>query len=88
MAELRTELGAKDKQFIDVRTQGEYKARSINQFKNIPLHDITVKASGLSKDQEVVVICQSGMRSNKASKLLKQQGFQKITNVRGGMNAW
>ena len=37
---------------------------------------------------EVVVICQSGMRSKQASKLLRKQGFNKVTNVKGGMNAW
>ncbi|MCY8721486.1 rhodanese-like domain-containing protein, partial [Bacillus sp. S10C12M] len=40
------------------------------------------------KDQEVFVICQSGMRSLKASKVLKKQGFKNITNIKGGMNTW
>jgi rhodanese-related sulfurtransferase len=42
----------------------------------------------LSKDKEVIVVCQSGMRSNQASKLLKKLGFTQVTNVIGGMNAW
>ncbi|MED1563912.1 rhodanese-like domain-containing protein, partial [Alkalihalobacillus alcalophilus] len=46
------------------------------------------KASQLLKEKEVVVICQSGMRSNKASKVLRKMGFKKITNVKGGMSAW
>ncbi|MGG3924306.1 rhodanese-like domain-containing protein, partial [Geobacillus thermodenitrificans] len=41
-----------------------------------------------SKEKEVVVICQSGMRSQKASKWLKKMGFQHVTNVKGGLNAW
>lgn len=86
--ELKNELKNKDKQFIDVRTPGEYKGYHINGFKNMPLHQLGQKATELSKEKEVVVICQSGMRSQKASKQLKKMGFKNITNVKGGVSAW
>jgi rhodanese-related sulfurtransferase len=86
--ELKSELQDKSKQFIDVRTPGEFKSNNIRGFKNIPLHEIAQKIDGLSKENEVVIICQSGMRSNKASKILKKQGFKHVTNVKGGMSAW
>jgi rhodanese-related sulfurtransferase len=86
--ELKNELNEKNKQFVDVRTPGEYKGKHIKGFKNIPLHQLAEKATDLSKDKEVVVICQSGMRSQKASKQLKKLGFSKVTNVKGGMSAW
>lgn len=75
-------------QFIDVRTPSEYKANHSRQFKNIPLSELPKKIDKLNKDKEVVVICQSGMRSAKAAKLLKKQGFEKVNNVKGGMGAW
>lgn len=75
-------------QFIDVRTPAEYKANYRNPFKNIPLSDIASKLDKLDKEKEVVVICQSGMRSARAAKILKKHGFQKIYNVKGGMSAW
>jgi len=87
-AQLKNELNDKNKQFVDVRTPGEYKNNHIRQFKNIPLHQLEQKISQLSKDKEVVIICQSGMRSNKACKILKKQGFKQVTNVKGGMSAW
>ncbi|WP_026583162.1 rhodanese-like domain-containing protein [Bacillus sp. J33] len=87
-AELKKELQDKNKQYIDVRTQGEFKAKNIKGFKNIPLHQLADKADQLSKEKEVIVICQSGMRSNKASKLLRKKGFKQVTNVKGGMSAW
>jgi rhodanese-related sulfurtransferase len=40
------------------------------------------------KEKEVIVICQNGMRSQKASEILKNLEFSKITNVKGGMSAW
>jgi rhodanese-related sulfurtransferase len=86
--ELKTEMNDKNKQFIDVRTPGEFKGNHIRGFKNMPLHLLAQKSNELSKDKEVVVICQSGMRSQKATKVLKKIGFTKITNVKGGVSAW
>jgi rhodanese-related sulfurtransferase len=88
ITELKNELGSMDKQYIDVRTPGEFKGNSINGFKNIPLDQLSSKASSLLMEKEVVVICQSGMRSMQAAKILKNLGFKQITNVKGGMSAW
>ncbi|MCM3162053.1 rhodanese-like domain-containing protein [Metabacillus litoralis] len=87
--ELKNELKDKNKQFVDVRTPSEFKGNRIKEFKNIPLHELGQKAEKeLVKDKEVIVICQSGMRSQKASKTLKRIGFTNVTNVKGGMSAW
>ncbi|MEG0259408.1 MAG: rhodanese-like domain-containing protein [Lysinibacillus sp.] len=83
--QLKSILNDKDKVFIDVRTPAEFRGRNIPQFKNMPLGSSFDK---LSKDKEVVVICQSGMRSSQACKQLKKQGFERVTNVRGGMSAY
>ena len=78
-------LNDKDKVFVDVRTPGEFKGRNIRQFKNMPLGS---DFSKLPKDKEIVVICQSGMRSAQACKQMKKLGYNNISNVRGGMSAW
>lgn len=87
-AQLKEQLDDRSKQFIDVRPPAEYKGRHLKGFKNMPLHQLAQKAQLLSKDREVVVICQSGMRSQSACKTLKKLGFKDVTNVKGGMNAW
>jgi rhodanese-related sulfurtransferase len=86
--QLKSELKNKNNQLIDVRKPGEFKGNHLKGFTNIPLHQLTQKANQLSKDKEVIVICQSGMRSQKASRTLKKLGFKEVTNVKGGMNAW
>jgi len=87
--ELKAALKDKNKQYIDVRTPGEFKRDHIKGFKNLPLQQIMQKAEKeLSKEKEVIVICQSGMRSKNAIKVLQKIGFTKLTNVKGGMNAW
>ncbi|MGN7385889.1 rhodanese-like domain-containing protein [Sporosarcina sp. SAFN-015] len=86
--QLKDVLKDKSKQFIDVRTPAEYKGRHIHEFKNIPLNLLKSKLDKLDKDKEVVVICQSGMRSSQAANMLKKSGFTNVSNVRGGMSAW
>ncbi|WP_339262220.1 rhodanese-like domain-containing protein [Solibacillus sp. FSL W7-1472] len=83
--ELKRMINDKDKLFIDVRTPAEYKARNVKQFKNIPLGS---DFSKLPKDKEIVVICQSGMRSKQACNQLKKLGYSRVTNIRGGMSAY
>lgn len=86
--EMKMQLGKKDKQYIDVRTPAEFKGNHIKGFKNIPLNELPERINELSKEKEVLVICQSGMRSSKASQLLKKNGFTAITNIRGGMSGY
>ncbi|NMH70187.1 rhodanese-like domain-containing protein [Bacillus sp. RO3] len=86
--ELKPLLHDNSRQFIDVRTPGEFKQNHIRQFKNMPLQSLSKSAHKLSKDKEIIVICQSGMRSANACRVLKQKGFTSITNVKGGMNSW
>ncbi|PPA70941.1 rhodanese-like domain-containing protein [Jeotgalibacillus proteolyticus] len=86
--ELQSYLIQRDKHFIDVRTPGEYKRGYIHGFKNIPLNDLSSHMDELDKNKEVLVMCQSGMRSMKGASSLKKHGFLNVTNVKGGMTAW
>ena len=86
--DLKKVLKDKSKQFIDVRTPGEYKGRHLKEFKNIPLNTLKSQLDGLDQSKETFVICQSGMRSAQAAKMLKKAGFTTVVNVTGGMSAW
>lgn len=83
--QLKQELRDPDKVFIDVRTPAEFQSRNIKQFQNIPLG---TDFSDLPKDKEIVVICRSGMRSAQACKQLKKMGYERVTNVRGGIGSY
>jgi len=87
--ELKEERKKKDKQFIDVRTPREFKNQHIQPFQNIPLKKLGRRApKELDKNKEIVVLCQTGIRSQRAAKILKKKGFTNITNVRGGLSTW
>lgn len=74
--------------FVDVRTQSEFRGQSVPGFVNIPLQTLQNHLNKIPKDKEVVVICQSGMRSSMACRVLKKAGYEQVTNVQGGMNRW
>ena len=73
---------------LDVRTKGEVAICKIAGSQHIPLADLPAHIEDLNKDARIVVYCKSGMRSQTAQKLLEQNGFKKVLNLRGGINAW
>lgn len=85
---LKEVLHDKSKQFIDVRSPGEFAGRKIEAFRNIPLQQIQSEIGNLDKSKEVILLCQSGMRSAQAARILKKAGFEHVTNVKGGIAAW
>ncbi|HLR81269.1 MAG TPA: rhodanese-like domain-containing protein [Bacillota bacterium] len=86
--QLQADLKHNNKQFIDVRTPGEYQHAHVPGFKNIPLHQLKQQLNHLYQDQEVIIICRSGSRSMRAARILKKNGYKHVTNVKGGMNTW
>jgi sulfur-carrier protein adenylyltransferase/sulfurtransferase len=73
---------------LDVRNQEEYDICRIPGSQLVPLPQLGQRFGELPKDTEFVVHCKSGMRSAKAIAFLKQQGFQKLRNLKGGILAW
>jgi sulfur-carrier protein adenylyltransferase/sulfurtransferase len=73
---------------IDVREPHEYQICSIPNAKLIPLGDLPKRINELNSADEIVAHCKSGMRSAKAVDFLKQAGFRKVRNMKGGILAW
>ena len=79
---------AKEAQFIDVRTGGEYAGGHAPKAINFPLDSLEKDLSKLNKDKPIYVICQTGRRSQKGSEILQKAGFKNIYNINGGTSAW
>jgi adenylyltransferase/sulfurtransferase len=73
---------------IDVREPHEYQICNIPQAKLIPLGDLPKRVNELDSASEIIAHCKSGMRSAKAVDFLKQSGFRKVRNMKGGILAW
>jgi sulfur-carrier protein adenylyltransferase/sulfurtransferase len=73
---------------IDVREPHEYQICHIPYAKLIPLGDLPKRVNELDSADEIVAHCKSGVRSAKAVEFLKQAGFRKVRNMKGGILAW
>jgi rhodanese-related sulfurtransferase len=75
---------------VDVREATEYAQGHIADAKHIPLAQLGERLKELTryKDKPVLLHCQGGVRSAKACDLLAKQGFTKLYNLQGGINAW
>ena len=75
---------------LDVRTVGEFNTNHLYNASLIPVDELGGRLSELEayNDTEIIVYCGSGSRSLQASNILVSNGFTKIFNMLGGINAW
>jgi sulfur-carrier protein adenylyltransferase/sulfurtransferase len=86
--ELKKRLDNHDDIFVlDVREPHEYQIANLGA-KLIPLGELPSRLGELDKEREIIVHCKSGGRSQKASELLAQNGFKRVSNLAGGITGW
>jgi adenylyltransferase/sulfurtransferase len=73
---------------IDVREPDEYEIARINGVPLFPLSTLAQRFTELDPNQQYYIHCKSGIRSMKALKFLREQGFKYLKNVKGGIDAW
>ncbi len=73
---------------IDVREPDEYQIAHVHGVPLIPLNTLPQRFTELDPNQTLYVHCKSGIRSLKAVKFLKEQGFKYAKSVKGGISAW
>jgi len=74
--------------FLDVRSQDEWDQFHITGSTPIPLDQLQNRLSELPKDQDIVVVCLSGHRSQSGVNILQQGGFKRVSCLSGGLQAW
>src|ERR1022692_908862 len=86
--DLKSRIDAGEDVFIlDVREPYEYQIANIGG-KLIPQNDVPQRLAEIDRDREIVVQCRSGQRSQRIAEFLQQSGYQKVTNLAGGILAW
>ena len=75
---------------VDVRNDAEFASGHITDAKHIPVEQLEDRLAELRKfkDKPLLVYCQSGIRSAKASSILLKSEFIQVHNLEGGINAW
>ena len=75
---------------VDVRSQAEFDSGHIIDARHVPQDQLSGGTEALRKykDKVVIACCESGMRSGAAARVLRAQGFTKVVNLQGGLQAW
>jgi rhodanese-related sulfurtransferase len=74
--------------FLDVRSQQEWNQVRIAKSILIPLDELQGRVSELPRDQDIVVVCASGVRSKEGVTILRQAGLSHASCMTGGLQAW
>jgi len=83
-------INREDAHVLDVRETDEFAVGHLPEAKNIPLGKLADAIGDLEKfkGKPIIVCCAAGMRSAKACKELKKQGFDPVFSLAGGVDAW
>ncbi|HRV90665.1 MAG TPA: rhodanese-like domain-containing protein [Anaerolineae bacterium] len=73
---------------IDVREQWEYDEGHIPGITLIPMGEVTNRLDEIPKDKTVILTCRSGNRSGQVTDFLRNNGFDNVHNMTGGIVAW
>ena len=75
---------------IDVCEANEFAAGHVGGAKNIPLNQLEEKLTAAVKNKAlpVILVCQSGARSNRAVAIAKKLGYEQAQSLAGGLSAW
>src|SRR5688500_3452865 len=76
--------------FVDCREQDEYDLVRIEGTKLIPMSEFQKRVDELKdyKDGEIVVHCHHGGRSLQITRWLRQQGYENVKSLAGGIDLW
>jgi len=87
--EVKAKLDRGDKfTLVDVREPHEFQICRIPGSTLIPLGELQKRLAELDPTSEIIAHCKSGARSGKAVDFLKQQGYKRVRNMKGGILAW
>lgn len=73
---------------LDVRTVSEYESGHIGGSINIPVEVLSGRFSELNPDDELLVYCRTGNRSTTAVGILRENGYDRVYHMDGGIVAW
>jgi rhodanese-related sulfurtransferase len=73
---------------LDVREHVEYQTARVEGSLLIPMREIPSRVHELDPDSHIVTMCHAGVRSMNVALWLRDQGFERVQSMRGGIDAW
>lgn len=84
----RLDQAGKTPLLLDVREAWEMQRCALDGVLHIPMGQIQTRLNELDPEQEIVVVCHHGIRSNMVANYLARNGFARLYNLAGGIDAW
>jgi rhodanese-related sulfurtransferase len=73
---------------LDVRETWEHETCKLEGSRLVPMREVSTRLGELDAQAETVVICHHGGRSAQVAQFLERQGFPRVFNLAGGVDAW
>lgn len=73
---------------IDVREPYELDICRLAGAEHIPMRQIPERVDSLARDKHLLILCHSGIRSLRVTEFLRARGFNAVSNIAGGIDAW
>ena len=80
--------GSTDVVLLDVREHGELAIAAVAEAIHIPMNEVPARMAELDRDRPLVVMCHGGGRSRRVAEFLQANVFDKVFNLRGGIDSW
>ncbi|HET7814752.1 MAG TPA: rhodanese-like domain-containing protein [Candidatus Baltobacteraceae bacterium] len=84
----RWRLSGRSFVLLDVREAHELAVASIGGALHVPMREIPARIGEIDRDAEIAVLCHHGARSRHAAMYLAANGFERVYNVDGGIDAY
>lgn len=86
----RALAGTRPPALVDVREPWEWEVGNLGDRGAllVPLERLALELGRIPRDQPVVMVCRSGVRSMAAARRLRAEGYAAVFNLRGGLLAW
>lgn len=72
---------------LDVRNPHEYELCHLNGVL-IPINELPTRLDEVPMDKHIVIYCHGGGRSSRAAAYLLECGYERVSNLKGGITAW
>ncbi|MEO5672154.1 MAG: rhodanese-like domain-containing protein [Ramlibacter sp.] len=77
---------------LDVREAAELRTASVTadgfELLTIPMNQVPARVAELDPERALAILCHTGRRSQHVAMFLEGQGFTRLANVAGGIDAW
>lgn len=75
---------------VDLRPAAEYTNGHLPSARHLEFSELQAKIGQIAKNKAspVLLVCQNGLQSNKASRIVREAGYTEVHVLQGGLNAW